>query len=95
METLVLKVPIPKDMFSMLGFSQSEAAEAVKEFSVLGLYLDRKISAGKAPELLDIQKREFVRLLARRGVPYLDYSEEELEEEFVAVDEWKRRKSSQ
>ena len=95
METLVLKVPIPKDMFSMLGFSQSEAAEAVKEFSVLGLYLDRKISAGKAAELLDIQKREFVRLLARRGVPYLDYSEEELQEEFVAVDEWKRRKSSQ
>lgn len=94
METMVLKVAIPKDMFSMLGFSQSEAAEAVKEFSVLGLYLEHKVSAGKAAELLDIQKREFVRLLARRGVPYLDYSEEELQEEFRAVDEWKHTKNS-
>jgi hypothetical protein len=47
-ETTVLEVVIPKDMFAMLGFSKSEAAQAVKEFSVLGLYLERKISSGKA-----------------------------------------------
>ena len=89
METMLLEVTLPKDLFSMLGFSQSEVAEAVKEFSVLGLYLEHKISAGKAAELLGIQKREFIRLLARRGIPYLDYSKDELEEEFRAVSEWK------
>jgi hypothetical protein len=47
-ETTVLEVVIPKDMFAMLGFSKSEAAQAVKEFSVLGLYLERKISSGKS-----------------------------------------------
>ena len=70
----------------MLGFSQSEAAEAIKEFSVLGLYLEHRISAGKAAELLGIQEREFIRFLARRGIPYLDYSREELVEEFRTVD---------
>jgi predicted HTH domain antitoxin len=89
METTVLEVVIPKDMVAMLGLSRAEAAQAVREFSVLGLYLDRRISSGKAAELLGIRKREFIRLLARRKIPYFDYTEEELEEEFQAVDDWK------
>jgi len=93
-ETTVLEVVIPKDMFAMLGFSKSEAARAVKEFSVLGLYLERKISSGKAAELLGIRKREFIRLLAGKKIPYFDYTEEELEEDFQAFDEWKQDRTS-
>ena len=87
METMVLEIAIPKELFSILGFSKPMAAEAITEFSVLGLYLERRISAGKAAELLDIRKREFVRLLARRGIPYFDYTDEELEEEFRTLDD--------
>jgi predicted HTH domain antitoxin len=54
------------------------------------LYLEHKISAGKAAELLGIQKSEFRRLMARKGIPYFDYSHEELKKEFRAVDEWGR-----
>jgi len=86
---MVLEVTLSKDLYSKLGFSRGEAEEAIKEFSVLGLYLEHKISAGKAAELLDMRKREFIRLLARKGIPYFDYSDEELEDEFRAVDEWK------
>lgn len=81
METMVLEVAISKELFSMLGFSKSGAVEAIKEFSVLGLYLERKISAGKAAELMGIRKREFIRLLARKHIPCFDYTDEELEEE--------------
>jgi len=94
METVVLEIAIPKELFSMLGFSKPMAAEAITEFSVLGLYLERRISAGKAAELLGIRNREFVRLLARRGIPYFDYTDEEMEEEFRTVDEWKQERSS-
>ncbi len=90
METMVLEVTIPRELFSMLGFSRTEAEEAIKEFSVLGLYLEHRISAGKAAELMGIRKREFARLLARRGISYFDYTPEELEEEFSTVDEWKQ-----
>lgn len=90
METMVLEVTLSKDLYSRLGFSQREAEEAIKEFSVLGLYLEHKISAGKAADLLGIRKREFVRLMARKGIPYFDYSDRELENEFRAVDEWKK-----
>jgi predicted HTH domain antitoxin len=94
METMVLEVAIPKDLYAMLGFSRSEAVEAIKEFSVLGLYLERRISAGKAAELMDIRKREFLRLLARRGIPYFDYTDEELEKEFKTFDGWRQERTS-
>ncbi len=94
METMVVEVTLSKDLFEMLGYSKSRAEEAMKEFSVLGLYLEQRISAGKAAELLGVRKREFVRLLARRGIPYFDYTDEGLDEEFRTVDAWKRETSS-
>ena len=54
----------------------------MEEFSVPGLCLEQRISAGKAAELMGLRKREFVRLLARKGIPYFDYTDEELGEEF-------------
>jgi predicted HTH domain antitoxin len=89
-ETTVLEVTLSKDLYSRLGFSKEEAEEAIKEFSVLGLYLEHKISSGKAAELLGMRRREFLRLMARKGIPYFDYSDQELANEFRAVDEWNR-----
>jgi predicted HTH domain antitoxin len=94
METTILEIVIPKDLLSMLGYSKSEAAEAIKEFSILGLYLERKISSGKAAELMGIRKREFIRLLARKKIPYFDYTDEELEEDFHTFDEWRQDRTS-
>jgi len=93
MDTMVLEVAISKDLFSMLGFSRDRAVEAMKEFSVLGLYLEQRISAGKAAELMGLRKREFVRLLARKGIPYFDYTDEELAEEFRTLDEWQQERA--
>lgn len=91
MEMMVLEVTVPKDLYAALGFSRTQAAEQLKEFSVLGLYQERRISAGKAAEMLDLHKAEFTRLLARAGVPYFDYTVEELADEFHTADQWKQR----
>ena len=50
----------------------------VKELAVLELYRRRLISSGKAAELLDMERFEFVRYASRLGIPYLDMSEAEL-----------------
>jgi predicted HTH domain antitoxin len=92
METVTLEIVVPQDLLAMLGFSRPRAVEAIKEFFVLGLYLERRISAGKAAELLGIGKREFVRLLARKDISYFNYTDEELEEEFRAFNEWKQER---
>jgi predicted HTH domain antitoxin len=76
-------VTLSKDLLALLGRSKPRAAEAVREFSVLGLYQERRISAGKAAELLGMDKLEFVRLLARKAIAYFDYSDQELSLNFA------------
>ena len=93
METMVVQMNISKDLFSILGQSRSIAEEAIQEFSTLCLYLERRISAGKAAELMGIGQREFVRLLARKGIPYFDYAEDALEQEWRALDECKPQRN--
>jgi predicted HTH domain antitoxin len=93
MDTVVLEVPLPRDVVSILGLAQAQVVQNIQEFLVIGLYQEGRISAGKAAELLGITKRGFIRLLARKGIPYFVYSSEELAEEFKAVDTWRRDKS--
>lgn len=92
MEMVTLEVTMPKDLFTALGYSRAQAAKQLQEFSVVGLYQERRISAGKAAEMLDMNKAEFAQLLARTGTAYFDYTEEELAEEFLAVDRWEQRR---
>ena len=88
MSKVTLELDVPSELLAMLGRTKSSVAEAVTTFSILGLYLERNISSGKAAELMGIHKSEFIRLLAHKGVPYFDYQDEELDEEFHAVSEW-------
>jgi len=92
MDTIVLEVPLPKELVSMLGFARAQTVQTIQEFLVIGLYQEGRISSGRAAELLGMSKREFIRLLARKGVPYFAYSSEELAEEFKAVEAWKKEK---
>jgi predicted HTH domain antitoxin len=47
---------------------QFQSAEVVKEYIILGLYQEDRISGGKAAELLGVPRRGFVALLARKGI---------------------------
>ncbi|RME74792.1 MAG: UPF0175 family protein [Chloroflexi bacterium] len=53
----------------------------IKELAVLELYRRRMISSGKAAELLNMERIEFIHYASRLGIPFLDMSEAELSEE--------------
>ena len=92
MDTIVLEVPLPKELVSMLGFARAQTVQTIQELLVIGLYREGRISSGEAAELLRMTKREFIRLLARKDIPYFAYSSEELAEEFKAVEAWGKEK---
>ena len=69
-ETTTLHILLPKDFVALLGPAQTQAAQAMKEFAVLGLFQEGRISAGKASELLGLTRRGLVALLARKGIDY-------------------------
>lgn len=55
----------------------------------MSLFTESRISSGKAAQLLRLTRVEFLRLLRLRGVAYIDYTPEELAEEFDAVESLK------
>ncbi len=69
------------------GFDQREVQRRVSEWLVLSLFTEGRISSGKAARLLDISRIDFLALLRARGIAYVNYTPDELEEEFAAVKE--------
>lgn len=59
----------------------------IKELAVLELYRRHLISAGKAAELLDMERFEFVRYASRLGIPFFDMSPDEMAGEIETIQE--------
>ena len=82
-ETIVeVRVPTP---ILQLGLDHDEVQRRVIEWLVLSLFTEDRVSSGKAARLLNISRIDFLALLRKRGIAYVDYSEEELAEEFAAI----------
>jgi len=86
-QTLTLQLEFPTDLAALLGV-QSQATEVVKEYIVLGLYQENRISGGKAAELLGLTRRGFVALLARKGIDYFRLTPDEWAAEVETVKAW-------
>lgn len=86
-ETTTLQIVLPKEFLALLG-AQPQAVEVAKEFIVLGLYQEGRISGGKAAELLGLTKRGFVSLLARKGLDYFRLTPDEWAEEATVAKTW-------
>lgn len=81
---IMLHIAFPEDVAGLLG-AQPQAAEIARELILLGLYQEGRISGGKAAELLGLTRQGFISLLARKGIDYFRFTEEEWAEEVAAV----------
>lgn len=61
------------------------ADAAAIELIVLELYRQGRISSGKAAELLRDSKENFLRRAASAGIPYFNYTDEEVTEEIESA----------
>ena len=84
MNEATFEIRVQPDLLKF-GFNQDKVQRNVNEWLVFSLFTDGYISSGKAGKLLGITRIEFLDLLRKRGIAYLDYSPQEIEEEFEAV----------
>ena len=84
MEETTLEIRIPASLFQY-GLDQTEIQRRVPEWLIISLFTEGHISSGKAAHLLNISRIVFLDLLRKRGIAYVDYTPDELEEEFAAV----------
>ncbi|MCL4297731.1 MAG: UPF0175 family protein [Anaerolineae bacterium] len=80
--TVEIRVPTP---LLQLGIDREEVQRRVTEWLVLSLFTEERISSGKAARLLNLSRVDFLALLRARGIAYIDYSKDELADEFAAV----------
>ena len=85
MTEIILEIKIPENLLQF-GLGREEIQRRVNEWLVLSMFTEERISSGRAARLLGISRVEFLVLLRERGIAYIDYTREELEEEFAAVE---------
>ena len=77
-------VNIPSNLLN-LGIGQDEIQRRISEWLVFSLFSEEKISSGKAGKLLGLSRLEFIQLLKTRGIAFINYTEDEIKEEFEAI----------
>lgn len=81
---LMATLTIPDDLLAVLPGGHPGAGEQIRELAVLELYRRRIISSGRAAELLEMERPEFIRYASRLGIPYIDLDDVELTRELEA-----------
>lgn len=78
-----IEVTLPEDVFSALRKSPAEVAHDVRVAAVVDWYVKGLVSQGKAAELAGLSRPEFLDELARRKVPVIQMTVEELKAELA------------
>lgn len=84
MQDVLLEIRVPINLLQF-GLSRENIQNHVTEWLALSLFTEGRVSSGKAAKLLGMNRIEFLTLLRNRGVAYINYTPEEIEEEILAV----------
>ncbi|MBI3694039.1 MAG: UPF0175 family protein [Acidobacteria bacterium] len=74
---------------------KSFEAELLKEFkeeTALRLFKEGKVSSGFAARLIGISRLEFLSLLQKRGIPFVEYTLEDFHADRKAMEEFERNR---
>ena len=88
-----VNVTFGQDLAAVLQALNRPIEESARELIVLELYREGKISSGKAAELLDVDRTEFLRMSSGRGIPFLAMTAEELAQDVDTAEELMRTRS--
>jgi predicted HTH domain antitoxin len=88
MKTVTLE--LPAELMELLG-SEEQAKRGVKLALVFDLVRRGRVSRAKAAELLGVPLTEFPALLAEYGIPWFDYSAEDLERDLRFLESVRQR----
>lgn len=80
MTDVALEIRLSRPLLD-LGISREDIQQRIQEWLVLSLFTEQRISSGKAARLLGMSRLDFLALLRKRGIAYLDYSQDEWAEE--------------
>ena len=84
MELTTIQITVPKDMASLIETSDRLDGMERNAMILYPYIKDLTISHGRAAEILGVNKIDLLEFYGRMGLPYLDLTPEELDEELTA-----------
>jgi predicted HTH domain antitoxin len=76
-----LHIDLEEELIALLRQSDQSAPHAARELIVLELYRRGTLSSGKAAQLLQMPREQFLSHASRLGIPYLDMTSDEWDAE--------------
>lgn len=81
MQEATFEVRIPANLLEF-GLDQDQIQRRFNQWLVFTLFTERHISSGKAASLLEVSRLEFLVLIRKQSIAYIDYSSYELASKF-------------
>lgn len=79
------EIEFPEDILISLKESKEEFVKNIKLYAATELYKRKKLSLGKAAELVGMPRLEFADFLSKSRIPVLDLSAQELKSEIASA----------
>ena len=93
METITIPMQIPEGMAPFLTDEDSEQMFQRNAMFLFSLIQSRRISYGRAAEILGVSKWQLIEFYDKLGIPYLNQSKTDLLEELKLYDKLKEQHS--
>jgi predicted HTH domain antitoxin len=81
----MVTVQIDDELADLIHEEDEPVDRVAKEMIVLELYRRHTISSGRAAQLLDMERADFIVHSSRLGIPFFDMSDEDWEAEVARI----------
>ncbi len=86
----VIRLSVPEAVTEFLGDSPEQIQRRALEIIVLEFYRRRELSSGRAAELLGLDRFAFIRWSGELGIPYIDMTPEEWQQQLRTLESMDR-----
>ncbi|MCL5774246.1 MAG: UPF0175 family protein [Firmicutes bacterium] len=83
------EIKVPDELVKFYGVSEELLAQRALFLMVLDLLRQKKITSGKAAQLLGVSRHDILDVMGQYGIPVVNYSSDALEKE---LDLWEKLK---
>jgi len=80
-----VQINVDSDLAAVLQSLNQPTDQAAQQLMVLELYRRRTLSSGRAAELLQMSRWDFIQYASRLGIPFFDMTEDEWAAEVAEV----------
>lgn len=85
MKTPDLNFKVPEEILYTLNETKTDFIKKMKFYTAIELYKMHKLSMGKAAELAEMNKVDFMLELHKYEIPVIDYEEDDFKEELERI----------